>query len=122
MCRWVPLRKFASRAAWLKGVPGDLEWPVAHAEGRFLGKSRSFWRDLSRRGQVPFRYAGENPNGSEGRVAGLCNPRGNVLGLMPHPERFLWPVQHPAWTSQKVRVTGRLFWKGAVDYAKGVKG
>jgi len=39
-----------------------------------------------------------NPNGSQGDVAGLCDPTGRVLGLMPHPERHVLPTQHPRWT------------------------
>jgi phosphoribosylformylglycinamidine synthase len=57
--------------------------------------------------QVVFRYVdrdGElagypfNPNGSPGNIAGICNPDGNVFGLMPHPERVFFRTTHPDWT------------------------
>jgi phosphoribosylformylglycinamidine synthase subunit PurQ / glutaminase len=41
-----------------------------------------------------------NPNGSIDDIAGVCDPTGLVFGLMPHPERYVDPVQHPAWTRQ----------------------
>jgi phosphoribosylformylglycinamidine synthase subunit PurQ / glutaminase len=50
-------------------------------------------------GQVVFRYAtGQNPNGSVADIAGVSNEAGNVVGLMPHPERFVDATQHPCWT------------------------
>jgi phosphoribosylformylglycinamidine synthase len=49
--------------------------------------------------QVALRYAADdNPNGSVERIAGICDPTGLVLGLMPHPERFTHPTNHPQWT------------------------
>jgi phosphoribosylformylglycinamidine (FGAM) synthase-like amidotransferase family enzyme len=47
-----------------------------------------------------------NPNGSHADIAGLCDPTGRVLGLMPHPERFVTWTQHPQWTSRERRETG----------------
>lgn len=52
-------------------------------------------------GEIPY-----NPNGSHANIAGLCDPTGRVLGLMPHPERFVTWTQHPCWTSQKERASG----------------
>ncbi|MCY2927382.1 MAG: phosphoribosylformylglycinamidine synthase subunit PurQ, partial [Planctomycetota bacterium] len=55
-----------------------------------------------------------NPNGSQDDVAGLCDPTGRVLGLMPHPERFVDVTQHPEWTRGGVRRgDGNLFFQGA---------
>ncbi len=57
--------------------------------------------------QIVFRYVGPdgakpeypwNPNGSPSDIAGICNPAGNVMGLMPHPERVLTRFTHPDWT------------------------
>jgi phosphoribosylformylglycinamidine synthase len=79
--------------------------PVAHAEGRFAWfpdvEGAPFPEDL-----VALRYASaaegppgypDNPNGSHDAIAGVTNRAGNVLGLMPHPERFVVPEHHPAW-------------------------
>ena len=69
--------------------PGQaLKLPIAHAEGNFYAESDVIAR-LEDNHQVVFRYA-EDVNGSINRIAGICNERGNVLGMMPHPERNLW--------------------------------
>jgi phosphoribosylformylglycinamidine synthase len=87
--------------------------PVAHAEGKFVTRDAGVLRQLDARGQLVLRYlrlrgdkscgtdgAGypDNPNGSLGDVAGVCDATGRVLGLMPHPERHIDPTQHPRWT------------------------
>lgn len=61
--------------------------PVAHGDGRYVASQEMLDR-LEGEGQVVFRYA-ENPNGSERDIAGVINESGNVLGLMPHPERAM---------------------------------
>ncbi len=61
--------------------------PVAHGDGRYVASPETLDR-LEGEGQVVFRYA-ENPNGSERDIAGVINESGNVLGLMPHPERAM---------------------------------
>jgi phosphoribosylformylglycinamidine synthase len=59
-----------------------------------------------------------NPNGSIGNVAGLSDPTGRILGLMPHPERFLFPTQHPRWTRRNSLPDpdGRRIFQNAIDY------
>jgi len=59
--------------------------PIAHGEGRFYS-DESTLAEIEANGQVLFRYQ-ENPNGSLNDIAGICNLQGNVLGMMPHPER-----------------------------------
>lgn len=71
--------------------------PIAHGEGRFVAKSAAVLERLQRQGQVALRYR-ENVNGSEDAIAGICDPSGRVLGLMPHPERYLDWTRHPYWT------------------------
>jgi hypothetical protein len=96
--------------------------PVAHGEGRFTARDPSRLPELSARGQVPFQYAGretagaaagwpDNPNGSEANAAGLTNARGNVLALMPHPERadrmFHVPLDAPGpWGDRRRAARG----------------
>ena len=60
--------------------------PIAHADGSYYADEETL-AQLEENGQVVFRYAKENPNGSLHDIAGICNERGNVLGMMPHPER-----------------------------------
>jgi phosphoribosylformylglycinamidine synthase len=97
-CDWQTLRVEhpAACASWLGGIEdGELiRLPISHGEGRYIA-DRETLDDLERTGRVVLRYADDegrvtreaNPNGSERAIAGIVNARGNVLGLMPHPER-----------------------------------
>jgi phosphoribosylformylglycinamidine synthase I len=60
--------------------------PVAHGEGRYM-IDQDTYESLKKNKQIVFKYKDENPNGSIGSIAGICNDNGNVLGMMPHPER-----------------------------------
>ena len=64
----------------------EIDIPIAHGEGNFYCDEATL-RELEANNQIVFRYAGENPNGSVGNIAGVCSKDGNVLGMMPHPER-----------------------------------
>lgn len=118
-CEWVKIKKEKSMAQWLKDLPEDFELPIAHGEGRFVTQSKKILEGLEKNHQVVFRYL-HNPNGSVHAIAGICNPSGNVIGLMPHPERFVNPFQHPGWTKTlpSQPTPGLLFWKSAVNYAR----
>jgi phosphoribosylformylglycinamidine synthase len=106
--RWVRLRVETARCPFLeKGAV--LELPVAHKEGRFMARDAGTLRALEEGGQVAFRYLESegdqpargfpaNPNGSQAAIAGVTNIHGNVVGLMPHPERHLRALHHPSWT------------------------
>jgi phosphoribosylformylglycinamidine synthase I len=63
-----------------------LTLPIAHGEGCYYAEP-AVLRELEQGRQIVFRYHGVNPNGSVADIAGICNPQGNVLGMMPHPER-----------------------------------
>ncbi|HAP15458.1 MAG TPA: phosphoribosylformylglycinamidine synthase I [Lactococcus sp.] len=60
--------------------------PIAHGEGKYIADEQTL-ADLKDNGQIIFTYANGNPNGSALDIAGICNKEGNVLGMMPHPER-----------------------------------
>ncbi len=87
---------------WTKGLNLDEEtglMPSAHGEGRFTVADPVLISELEGRGQIAVCYAADdNPNGSTGNIAGICDASGLVLGLMPHPERFTRWTQHPWWT------------------------
>ncbi|MHC5001498.1 MAG: phosphoribosylformylglycinamidine synthase subunit PurQ [Planctomycetota bacterium] len=91
-----------TRCVWTAGLEGPAEtmlMPIAHAEGRFTVGDDATLARLADSGQVAVRYASDdNPNGSLGDVAGICDATGLVLGLMPHPERYTRWTQHPWWT------------------------
>jgi phosphoribosylformylglycinamidine synthase len=97
-CDWQWLRVEAAEGPWLASVevaPGDvIRLPISHGEGRYHADP-DVLDELERAGRVALRYADStgavtpdaNPNGSLNAIAGILNQRGNVLGLMPHPER-----------------------------------
>jgi len=103
--RWTPMTVTpapGNKCIWTQGL-GDHDLPMAHGEGRFTAPPEVLDR-LEANGQVALRYdtsgGGDNPNGSDRDIAGVCDPTGLVFGLMPHPERFLHPTNHPQWTRQ----------------------
>ncbi|HED66306.1 MAG TPA: phosphoribosylformylglycinamidine synthase I [Planctomycetes bacterium] len=124
-CRWVTLRSEACRAPWIEA--GErMPVPVAHAEGCFVVRDPEVCARLFANGQVALTYVDPakgdaaqpaspdaapipyplNPNGSVANIAGICDPTGRVLGLMPHPERNLDPWNHPLWTRMGAREEG----------------
>jgi phosphoribosylformylglycinamidine synthase len=103
--RWVTLRAVPGRCVFLQGLD-RFELPIAHGEGRFVTGSAEDFAAFDAAGQLVLRYdvgpAGTscNPNGAMGDVAGACDSTGRILGLMPHPERFIDAIQHPAWNGR----------------------
>jgi len=101
-CNWVTLKKDSQkRSPFLCGLPDEFELPIAHAEGRFVTKDPSEAEALVADGFGVLTYA-EDVNGSFSQIAGLQDESGRVLGLMPHPERFLWSEHHydPDWKNE----------------------
>lgn len=70
----------------------EISIPVAHHDGNFFAGEEEL-KKIEAQGQVVFRYT-ENPNGSRNDIAGVCNKAGNVLGMMPHPERAMGMTKH----------------------------
>jgi phosphoribosylformylglycinamidine synthase I len=114
--RWVTLRAVASPCVFTE--PGRVyEMPIGHGEGRVVFANPEIARQaiLDRLGALLYTAAppgvGQNgltanPNGSTADMAGMCDATGRVLGLMPHPERFITWTQHPCWTSLPAREQG----------------
>ncbi len=108
--------------------------PSAHAEGKLtlpLGEEDKYLGKLIDNNQIVFRYVdpdGEysgypwNPNGSIYNIAGICNPEGNVFGMMPHPERAYERLMLPDWTrntgssNAEEYADGRLYFASVLDY------
>ncbi|MBN8690273.1 MAG: phosphoribosylformylglycinamidine synthase subunit PurQ [Armatimonadetes bacterium] len=94
ICQDVYLTRDKAKSIWLDGVDRTLMIPIAHGEGRFFCDADTL-KSIEDNNQVAFRYTGPNgelgdqwnPNGSLDSIAGVVNKAGNVLGLMPHPER-----------------------------------
>lgn len=134
-CRWIYLEtvrggKGKGTCLWTRGLPDVITLPVAHGEGKFVVSDKAVLGRLEKRGQVVFRYCSPdgkkpsypaNPNGAVRDIAGICNAEGNVFGLMPHPERFVYRFQHPnrAGTGTEENFGwGLKIFKNAVEYIR----
>jgi phosphoribosylformylglycinamidine synthase subunit PurQ / glutaminase len=93
ICDRVSLKVERNDLVWTQNYSAEeiITVPIAHGEGRFYAIDKTL-AEIEDNGQVLFRYQGENPNGSLNNIAGICNREGNVLGMMPHPERVSDPV------------------------------
>jgi len=119
----------------------QIELPIRHGEGKFYSDDKTIDR-MKKNNQVVLRYARKdkspanqefpcNPNGSVFDIAGVCDPTGRIFGLMPHPEAFHHPTNHPDWTREKESANrekklwppslpmGLHLFRNAVDFFKG---
>ena len=126
--RWIRLKVSSLKSEFLK-VEEVIELPIAHGEGKFLPSDAQSMKRWEQGGQLVLKYVDPegrdagypwNPNGSTSGVAGICDPTGRVLGLMPHPERFQDATNHPQWTRRgaDVRPDGLKFFQNAFEYVK----
>jgi phosphoribosylformylglycinamidine synthase I len=127
--RWLYVKVTSERSPFLQGI-NVMHIPMAHGEGNFVCRKEWILKGLEQSGQVALRYVNaqggppngfaDNPNGSQGDVAGLTDMTGRVLGLMPHPERHALPTQHPRWAREGLKKEGdglQLF-RNAVEFFK----
>lgn len=135
---WVRLKCRSSKNVFLRGID-EIDVPIAHGEGRLVTRDAALVDQWRAEGQIALTYVPrdvnsaaanptadanavlpfpDNPNGSLANIAGLGDPTGRVLGLMPHPERFLFATQHPHWTRLGLRGegAGMQIFRNAVDY------
>ncbi len=126
--RWVYLTPQAEKCIFIE-AGRQIYLPIAHAEGKMVTKDEAALETLKSEGYVAFKYVDEdgeegpypvNPNGSIDSIAGLTDTTGRVLGLMPHPERYVRPTQHPHWTRLKGKTDGdgMTIFNNAVKYVK----
>jgi phosphoribosylformylglycinamidine synthase len=130
--RWIHLSSRSKKCIWTRKLDA-LELPVAHGEGKFVPADETVRRALWDNDQVALVYTRadgsspqaqppDNPNGSVDDIAGVCDSSGLVLGLMPHPERHISPLQHPAWTSSEVdpggAAAGLILFRNAVEHVR----
>ena len=125
--RWVYLAPQTERCVFIE--PGrQIYLPIAHAEGKIVMKDAATLERLNSEGYIAFKYVDEhgsegdypvNPNGSIHSIAGLTDATGRVLGLMPHPERFVRTTQHPRWSREEnVDSDGMTIFNNAVRYVR----
>jgi len=119
LARWVRLRvNKRSPCIFTRGLPDEIELPIAHGEGKFIMKDRRALEGLLRADLHALTYV-ENPNGSMNDIAGITNPAGTCFGLMPHPERCFFPFQRPDRpASREAAAAGREFFRNAVEYVR----
>lgn len=105
-CRWVKLKINSSKCRFLNASDKSIDIAVNHGEGKFYADSVTLDK-IKKQNLVTFTYVDEkdnstqeypqNPNGSYQAIAGVCDPTGRILGLMPHPEKYIDNTQHPNW-------------------------
>jgi phosphoribosylformylglycinamidine synthase I len=122
--RWVYLEPVTDRCVFIeKGR--RIYLPIAHGEGKVVTKDAATLEKLKSEGYVAFKYVDKdgnegpypiNPNGAIDSIAGFTDKTGRVMGLMPHPERFVRPTHHPRWTREKADADGMTIFNNAVKY------
>ena len=127
-CRWVDLKPVSQKCIWTKDLSDNITCPIAHGEGNFQTTELFSISSFIANDQIALTYIhadrssanGEypiNPNGSVLDIAGICNPQGNVLGLMPHPENHIHTWQHPRHTRGEHGGSGLKLFENGVKYA-----
>jgi len=126
-CRLVTLKPTSKTCLWTKDLSELIDCPVAHGEGQFVVRDLKVLQQLHDNDQIALTYVNAdgskavsypaNPNGSIEAIAGICNPAGNVLGLMPHPEDHVHGWQHPRWTRGFSGRLGLALFEQGVRYA-----
>ena len=123
-CRWVQIKTQKSKCIFLNGQKQILDVAVNHGEGKLYAPPETIDK-IEEEKLVIFRYADangktaskypQNPNGSTNAIAGVCDPSGKILGLMPHPEKFVSNFQHPNWRRQRfAKPHGRFIFENMV--------
>ena len=130
--RWTYLKADpASPCIFTTGINKGIYLPVRHGEGKFLCDSESTLDRIESSHLAVLKYCGANydaptmefpanPNGSLNAIAGLCDPTGRLMGLMPHPEAFVHFTQHPRWTREQLpeEGDGLILFKNAANYVR----
>jgi len=112
-CRWINLKNHSEKCIWTRDLE-SLHCPIAHGEGNFYAEEKTF-SHLKENDQIVFRYVKPdnspakqkfpyNPNGSMDDIAGICDESGRILGMMPHPERFLYFTNEDGWEKEKEKL------------------
>lgn len=98
-CKWLEMEVLNVKTPFtnLFKLNEQISIPIAHGEGRYVIDDEKL-HDLYNNNQVVFKYKDQNPNGSTEMIAAICNEKGNVMGLMPHPERASEPILSPNQT------------------------
>jgi phosphoribosylformylglycinamidine synthase len=98
-CKWLKMEVLNVNTPFTNmfSLNDEIAIPIAHGEGRFVIDDDKL-HELKQNNQIVFKYKDQNPNGSTEMIAAICNKEGNVMGLMPHPERASEPILSPNQT------------------------
>jgi phosphoribosylformylglycinamidine synthase len=132
--------RFEDRWCYLKANPQSpciytrgtdiIYLPVRHGEGKFIPQNQAVLRQMEAKNLCALRYCTDdgrpsmdypaNPNGAINAVAGICSESGRLFGLMPHPEAYLSPVNHPRWTRSPLPPEGQglVIFRNAVNFIR----
>ncbi len=118
-CEWVKLKNAGRRKCVFTKEMESLYCPIAHGEGKFLPGNDNVLKKLYDNNQVVFKYE-KNPNGSVDDIAGICDESGRVLGMMPHPERNISPLNDPRYGREELKHEGEgmAIFRNAFEYLK----
>ncbi|MBI4802666.1 MAG: phosphoribosylformylglycinamidine synthase I [Elusimicrobia bacterium] len=120
MAKWIKLKvNKKSPCIFTRGLPDEIELPIANGEGKFIVEDKKVLDGLLRLNLHALSYC-DNPNGSMRDIAGVTNKSGACLGLMPHPERNLFAYQQPDRPAgfKEALAAGYRFFRNAVEYVK----
>jgi phosphoribosylformylglycinamidine synthase len=125
LCETVELRVETTSTVLTNGcdLGQRLLVPINHFEGNYVCDQAAL-DELRADDRIVVRYV-DNPNGSIDDIAGVCDATGLVFGLMPHPERYVDPTQHPAWTRHKplpAEGQGLAFFRSALRHVRDAVG
>jgi len=122
-CAWISIKNINNKSAfnYLYGKNEVVQMPIAHGEGRFTTKDKTLIKRLVKNKQIVFRYCDRkgkiidkfpvNPNGAVYNIAAICNKQGNIMAIMPHPERssFYWQVPNSIIKNNKKSNAIKIF-------------
>jgi phosphoribosylformylglycinamidine synthase len=128
--RWVTLKVNAGSPCVFTCGLDYLYLPVRHGEGKLVSENAAVLDQLQAQNLIALQYTDPlskevtqaypaNPNGSPLGIAGLTDPSGRILGLMPHPEAYTHPTNHPRWTRGETAVLGTVLFQNGVEYLRG---
>ncbi|MFA5247491.1 MAG: phosphoribosylformylglycinamidine synthase I, partial [Candidatus Micrarchaeia archaeon] len=131
--RWVRFANVSKNREIMAGVK-NIFCPINHGEGKFIPESKELLEELYEHDQIIFKFTTADgkiadkfpdiPNGSTDAITGVCNRQGNVIGLMPHPEKYLYPLNSPYWCAEGLQnqgSDGKAFFESIVRFGEKIK-
>ena len=129
--RWITCNfNQESPCVFTKGLE-SMDLPIRHGEGKFVAKNSEIldrlekenlivMQYIDKKSGLPTQHYPDNPNGSELAIAGICDPTGRLMGLMPHPEAFHHRTNHPLWTRQDMPEEGAgiAIFRNGIEYLR----